>query len=126
MNFNETNQKIIMATEDLSNNTNLELSFSKIISNYLMDIGKIEDFNECYFYKEYLNIKINGFIFDEDFSTVFLFVSHFENSFSIKKKQNDFAKNLVLSCENFAKKSLDGFYKKLLSGSEEKKYLLIF
>mgnify|MGYP007000171788 len=37
MNFNETNQKIIMATEDLSNNTNLELSFSKIISNYLMD-----------------------------------------------------------------------------------------
>ncbi len=110
-----------MATEDLSSASNLELSFSKIIANYLMDIGKIEDFNECYFYKEDLNIKINGFSFDEDFSTVFLFVSHFENSFSIKKKQNDFAKNLVLSCENFAKKSLDGFYKKLLSGSEEKK-----
>ena len=33
MNFNDTNQKIIMATEDLSNNTNLELSFSKVISN---------------------------------------------------------------------------------------------
>ena len=110
-----------MATEDLSNNTNLELSFSKIISNYLMDIGKIEDFNECHFYKEDLNIKINGFSFDEDFSVIFLFVSHFENSFSIKKKQNDFAKNLISSCESYAKKSLDGFYKQLLNGSEEKK-----
>ena len=46
-----------------------------------MDIGKIEDFNECHFYKEDLNIKINGFSFDEDFSVIFLFVSHFENSF---------------------------------------------
>ena len=110
-----------MATEDLSNNTNLELSFSKIISNYLMDIGKIEDFNECHFYKEDLNIKINGFSFDEDFSVIFLFVSHFENSFSIKKKQNDFAKNLISSCESYARKSLDGFYKQLLNGSEEKK-----
>ena len=60
MNFNETNQKIIMATEDLSKNvTNLELSFSRVIANYLMDIGKIEDFSECSFFKEELKIKIN-------------------------------------------------------------------
>lgn len=121
MNFNETNQKIIMATEDLSQDLNLELSFSKIISNYLMDIGKIEDFSECSFYKEELNIKINGFSFEEDLSVAYLLVSHFENSFSIKKKQNDFAQKLISSCQNFAKKSLEGFYKELLNGSEEKK-----
>ena len=86
MNFNETNQKIIMAAEDMSNNTDLEKSFSKIISDYLMDIGKIEDFNECNFFKEELNIKINGFSFEDDLSAVYLIVSHFENSFSIKKK----------------------------------------
>ena len=121
MNFNETNQKIIMATEDLSGNSNLELSFSKIISNYLMDIGKLEDFSECTFFKEGLNIKINGFSFEEDLSVVYLIVSHFENSFSIKKKQNEFAQELISACQNFAKKSLDGFHKQLLNGSEEKK-----
>jgi len=122
MNFNETNQKIIIATEDQSRDTtNLELSFSKVISNYLMDIGKIEDFSECSFFKEELKIKINGFSFEDDLSAVYLIVSHFENSFSIKKKQNDFAINLISACQNFAKKSLDGFYKQLLNGSEEKK-----
>ena len=122
MNFNETNQKIIMATEDLSKNvTNLELSFSRVIANYLMDIGKIEDFSECSFFKEELKIKINGFSFEDDLSTVYLLVSHFENSFGIKKKYNDFSQELISNCQNFAKKSLDGFYKELLNGSEEKK-----
>lgn len=122
MNFNETNQKIIMATEDLSKNeSNLELSFSKVVANYLMDIGKIEDFSECPFYKEELNIKINGFSFDDDFNFIHLIVSHFENSFSIKKKHNDFSQELISACQNFAKMSLEGFYKQLLNGSEEKK-----
>ena len=70
-----------------------------------MDIGKIKVSMNVI--SKDLNIKINGFSFDEDFSVIFLFVSHFENFFN--KKQNDFAKNLISSCESYAKKSLDGF-----------------